>query len=169
MHAESFSTLTEAERVEELFGHGSPGAEIGRECSLNLNSISKYGTLEVRRFHGTLDSTLLVHWAHFCVAFVEAFSAASRPSAASPPAAASPSSTADDTTHPHDGGGGTGKSSHRLSEASILSLPSSDAALLALQTAQEMASPQELMGCMRGYVNPETASYFLRDASHMQA
>ena len=33
----------------------------------------RYGTLEFRRFHGTLDAALAVRWAHFCVAFVEAF------------------------------------------------------------------------------------------------
>ena len=57
------------------FGLGSPGSALGRNCSLNLLAIAKFGTLEVRRFHGTIDSALVVRWAHFCVAFVEAFAA----------------------------------------------------------------------------------------------
>ena len=34
----------------------------------------RYGTLEFRRFHGTLDAALITRWAHFCVAFVDCFS-----------------------------------------------------------------------------------------------
>ena len=33
----------------------------------------RYGTLEFRRFHGTLDSHAVAEWAHFCVSFVEVF------------------------------------------------------------------------------------------------
>ena len=73
MRADGFEDLSEAQKVEALFGLGSPGADLGRYCSLNLGALSKYGTLEIRRFHGTLDSALLVRWAAFCVAFVEAF------------------------------------------------------------------------------------------------
>jgi hypothetical protein len=126
VHADGFDALSEAEKVDELFGIGGPGADLGRACSLNLTAISKYGTLEVRRFHSTLDSTLLVRWAAFCVAFVEAF--ATIPSG-------------------------------------ILSCSSAEAALEALQRAQEMASSDELLSCMAGLVDPETASYFEKDAS----
>ena len=44
-----------------------------RYCSLNLESIAKHGTLEVRRFHGTCDPLAIAHWAAFSVAFVETF------------------------------------------------------------------------------------------------
>ena len=36
-------------------------------------SLMKYGTLEMRRFHSTLDGDLIAHWAHLCVSFVEVF------------------------------------------------------------------------------------------------
>ena len=49
---------------------------MGRYCSLNLYALGRLGTLEFRRFHGTLDAALLIRWAHFCVAFVDAFAAA---------------------------------------------------------------------------------------------
>lgn len=124
VHAHGFAQLSETDKIDELFGIGCPGSEIGRNCSLNLLTLAKYGTLEFRRFHGTLDSTLLVQWAHFCVAFVEAF-------------AGTPSD--------------------------ILGRPSSEAAVLALQRAQETASADELMACMAGYVDPGTAKYFERD------
>ena len=75
VHADDFEALSEAEKVEALFGFGSPGADLGRDCSLNLTAICTLGTLEVRRFHSTLNSTLLVRWAAFCVAFVEVFAA----------------------------------------------------------------------------------------------
>ena len=121
VNADDFDDLSEADKLDALFGIGSPGSYIGRYCSLNLSAMAKYGTLEVRRFHGTLDSSLLVRWAAFCVAFVEAF-------------AATPSR--------------------------ILSLPTAEAALEALQLSQEMASTDELLACMAGFVDPMTASYF---------
>ena len=38
-----------------------------------MQSLIKYGTLEVRRFHSTLDGDLIANWAHLCVCFVESF------------------------------------------------------------------------------------------------
>ena len=71
----AFDALDDAEQVARVFGpkgKGSPVEGLGRYCSLNLQSVDKLGTLEFRRFHGTLDGDLMVHWAYFCVAFVEA-------------------------------------------------------------------------------------------------
>ena len=71
----SFDELDGATQVEVLFGDTSPARVLGRYCSLNLQSVSKHGTLEVRRHHGTLDGERLTHWAHLVVAFVETFRA----------------------------------------------------------------------------------------------
>ena len=79
VNADDFGALSEADKMDSLFGIGGPGADLGRECSLNLSAIAKYGTLEVRRFHGTLDATLLTRWAAFCVSFVEVFAATASP------------------------------------------------------------------------------------------
>ena len=72
---EGFAALSDAEQLEALFGRtpDAPASRIGRYCSLNLRKLTTYGTLEFRRFHGTLDAALAVRWAHFCVAFVERF------------------------------------------------------------------------------------------------
>ena len=72
---EGFAALPETEQLERLFGRApdAPASRIGRYCSLNLRKLTTYGTLEFRRFHGTLDAALAVRWAHFCVAFVERF------------------------------------------------------------------------------------------------
>ena len=45
-----------------------------RNCSLNLLALRKYGTVEIRRVHASLDSAFVVAWTRFCVAFVEKFS-----------------------------------------------------------------------------------------------
>jgi len=73
--SDGFSALDEPAKRERLFGRaaGTPATAIGRHCSLNLRRLTTYGTLEFRRFHGTLDDALIVRWAHFCVAFVECF------------------------------------------------------------------------------------------------
>ena len=73
--SDGFSVLDEPTKRERLFGRrvGTPATSIGRHCSLNLRRLTTYGTLEFRRFHGTLDDALIVRWAHFCVAFVECF------------------------------------------------------------------------------------------------
>jgi hypothetical protein len=42
-----------------------------RNCSLNLLALKKYGTVEIRRMHATLDQEFVVAWTRFCVAFVE--------------------------------------------------------------------------------------------------
>jgi hypothetical protein len=56
-------------RVGRLFGGGG----LGKYCSLNLLPLASYGTLEFRRQHASTDEAFVVRWAHFCVAFVEAF------------------------------------------------------------------------------------------------
>ena len=77
VHAADFAALSEADQVERLVAASGAGrANIGRYCSLNLYALGRLGTLEFRRFHGTLDAALLIRWAHFCVAFVDAFAAA---------------------------------------------------------------------------------------------
>lgn len=43
-----------------------------RYTSLNLDAISRHGTIEMRRFHGSPDPLTLAHYAAFCVGFVEA-------------------------------------------------------------------------------------------------
>ena len=73
LHSAEFRALGDDEQVRRLFGEDSPGRGLGRYCSLNVQSLSKYGTLEMRRFHSTLDGDLIAHWAHFCVSFVEVF------------------------------------------------------------------------------------------------
>ena len=52
------------------------------QVSLNLLHVCDYGTLEFRRFESSLDATRLVSWAHFCVCFVECFSASGEQMAA---------------------------------------------------------------------------------------
>lgn len=45
-----------------------------RRNSLNLCSLHKYGTVEFRRMHATLDARFVNAWTWFCVGFVEKFS-----------------------------------------------------------------------------------------------
>ena len=49
---EGFAELPEAQQRYHLFGREGPAAKLGRYCSLNLQSVAKYGTVEVRRQHG---------------------------------------------------------------------------------------------------------------------
>lgn len=72
----SFAQLEPGEQIDCLYGFGetSPTRILGRNVSLNLQPVCKYGTLEFRRFESSFDSTRITAWAHFCVAFVEAFS-----------------------------------------------------------------------------------------------
>ena len=144
VHADGFDDLDSAEQVRRLFGHGAPGTQLGRYCSLNLSAITKYGTLEVRRFHGTLDSALLVRWAHFCVCFVEAFAG----------------------THGEQHSRSLPKRSGRSrSRSSFMDAhPSAESALRALQSAQETATSEELMTCLADHLDPRTAAYFAHDA-----
>ncbi len=65
-----FLALPEETRLKTLFDQ-LPEATLGRFCSLNLLRVCSYGTLEVRRFHGTVDGGVVAHWAAFCVGFVE--------------------------------------------------------------------------------------------------
>lgn len=51
------------------------GALCTAQVSLNLMHVCDYGTLEFRRFESSFDDSRLVSWAHFCVCFVECFSA----------------------------------------------------------------------------------------------
>lgn len=69
---EGYDSLPEAAKVSRL---AEAASSMGRYCSLNVAPLAKesYGTLEFRRFHGTMDARLLARWAHFCVAFVECF------------------------------------------------------------------------------------------------
>ena len=128
MTTPAWKAMSEAEQIEALFGRSAstPSSRIGRYLSLNMRRLTTYGTLEFRRFHGTLDAALLIRWAHFCVAFVDAFAAA-------------PWSPIEDCR-------------------------TADEALDELAAAQETATPEELMRRMRGHVDPETSSYFMRVA-----
>jgi len=45
-----------------------------RRNSLNLVCLKKYGTVEFRRMHGTLDPAFISAWSWFCVGFVEKYS-----------------------------------------------------------------------------------------------
>ena len=79
--APGWRDLSEEQRVESLFGRdgSTPASRIGRYCSLNLRRLTTYGTLEVRRFHGSADPAVNVAWARFVVGFVEAFRTAGMP------------------------------------------------------------------------------------------
>lgn len=75
LSAPGYASLPEATKRELLFGRAAetPASRLGRYCSLNLRRLTQYGTLEVRRFYGSLDEEVLACWAHFCVQFVETF------------------------------------------------------------------------------------------------
>ena len=73
LRSDRFAHLDGDAQCDALFGPDSPTRDLSRYCSLNLLAVAKHGTLEVRRYHGSLDGELLVHWAHLVVAFVEAF------------------------------------------------------------------------------------------------
>jgi hypothetical protein len=83
LQSDGWGALPEDERVAAL---AQAAGGLSRYCSLNLCTLASYGTVEVRRFHGTLDAPLVVRWAHFCVAFVETFAAAPWPLLEQPPA-----------------------------------------------------------------------------------
>ena len=156
VHGEGFDELDDSEQIQRLFGPQSPGGQLGRYCSLNLGALIKYGTLEVRRFHGTLDATLLVRWAHFCVCFVEAFVGEKHGRLPPPRPGAVASAT---------GGGTEGVLRGSARRSSFLDgHPSAEAAVHALQSAQEMATSEELMACMADYIDARTAAYFAHDA-----
>eukprot|EP00966_Prymnesium_polylepis_P073738 1711610-Prymnesium_polylepis.1 len=64
-NAPGFEALNEAEQVARLIDvFGTGRANIGRYCSLNIYSLRRHGTLEFRRFHGTVDARLITRWAH---------------------------------------------------------------------------------------------------------
>ena len=74
-----FGQLSEQSKCRALFGEEDPdqtqpsAVHLGRYCSLNLQRLCSYGTLEFRRFHGTLNAVAVTEWARFCVAFVDVF------------------------------------------------------------------------------------------------
>ena len=141
VHSDGFDDLDDSEQIHRLFGCGGPGAQLGRYCSLNLSAVIKYGTLEIRRFHSTLDSALLVRWAHFCVCFVEAFVANRGEHSCTLP-----------------------KRSGQRRSSFLDEHPSAEAALRVLQSAQETATSEELMACLADHLDPRTAAYFANDA-----
>mmetsp|Transcript_43126 Transcript_43126/g.138682 ORF Transcript_43126/g.138682 Transcript_43126/m.138682 type:complete len:614 (+) Transcript_43126:98-1939(+) len=142
LRSEAFIALDDEDQVRALFGEGSPAASLGRYCSLNLKSVMKYGTLEVRRFHTTLDGDVLAHWAHLLVCFVEVFGTGGAGGVGAPT--------------PTDGGGG-------YSETGMLEMPLPEA-LAALRAAQESATPAMLMDALRSCVDPATAEALMADA-----
>ena len=76
-----FLESSDEEKVQRLFGQGGPcdgfgcnGSNFGRFCALNLANVAhSKGTLEFRRFHGTVEGPVAAMWAALCVSFVEAF------------------------------------------------------------------------------------------------
>ena len=150
VHTDGFDDLDSAEQINRLFGHSGPGKQLGRYCSLNLSALIKYGTLEIRRFHGTLDSALLVRWAHFCVCFVEAFAGNRGEHSRSLPKQSLPCET---STKPA-----------KRRSLFLDGHPSAEAALRALQSAQETATSEELMACLAGHLDLRTAAYLAHDA-----
>lgn len=58
---------------DRVFDHDTVHGTLYRNCSLNLVALHKYGTVEFRRMHATIESDFVVAWTRFCVAFVELF------------------------------------------------------------------------------------------------
>ena len=141
VNSADYDRLSQEAQMELLFGGepkgtapgDTPGALLGRYGSMNLRRLTSYGTVEIRRFHGSLDEGALIRWAAFCVAFVEYFRQDER--------------------------------GQRLCDA-VLSNDDDEAAagLRELQRAQEMASVEELIGELRGVLDPATISWLLTDA-----
>ena len=62
-----------AEQDAEFIRNGSLGSSVGdRYTSLNLESLGRHGTVEVRLHQGTLNSAKAVGWAQFISALIEA-------------------------------------------------------------------------------------------------
>lgn len=59
---------------DRVFDHNAIKTTLYRWCSLNLMSLKKYGTVEMRRMDASLDSKFVNAWTWFCVGFVEKFS-----------------------------------------------------------------------------------------------
>jgi hypothetical protein len=72
LRSDGWADLSMVAQRRRLFGAEEHGG-ISRFVSLNVHAVTKHGTLEVRRFHTTLNGATLAHWAAFCVGFVEAF------------------------------------------------------------------------------------------------
>eukprot|EP00873_Tetraselmis_striata_P002622 jgi/Tetstr1/422886/TSEL_001298.t1 len=62
----------DAERLAMMFAKGEGP---GKHVSLNLDCVATLGTVEFRQMAATTDDVAVLRWAHFCCAFVEAFSA----------------------------------------------------------------------------------------------
>ena len=59
--------------LESVFDHDMITRTLSRKCSLNLLSLKSYGTVEVRRYHGSLNPQVVSAWTRLCVGFVEYF------------------------------------------------------------------------------------------------
>ena len=59
---------------EEMFDNDVLKSTLFRNTSMNMLALKKYGTIEIRRMHATLDEEFMIAWAEFCVGFVELFS-----------------------------------------------------------------------------------------------
>ena len=146
-----FFALPLPEQLERLFGghpkgsaSSSPGSMLGRHGSLNLRRLTSFGTLEFRRFHGTLDERASIRWAAFCVAFVETFRTHSCEEYIHMPHAGLPAST-------------------NLAEPIGATV---DSGLSTLQAAQEHASINELKGLMAQHIDERLITWLVEDAIH---
>ena len=54
---------------DRVFDYDAVKRTLWRNCTINLLALRKYGTVEFRRMHATLDSDFVVAWARFCVAY----------------------------------------------------------------------------------------------------
>jgi hypothetical protein len=74
---ETYSLGVDADGQTPLFGQVFDDevlrSTLYRWCSLNLLSLKKFGTVEIRRMDATLDSNFVNAWSWFCVGFVEKF------------------------------------------------------------------------------------------------
>jgi len=66
---------TTASLFDRIFDHDVIAQTLYRRNSLNLYCLQKYGTIEFRRMHATLDADFVRAWTWFCTGFVEATSA----------------------------------------------------------------------------------------------
>lgn len=58
---------------DNVFSYDAVHRTLFRNNALNLLALGKFGTVEFRRMHATLDADFVVAWTRFCVAFVEKF------------------------------------------------------------------------------------------------
>merc|ERR1712192_149901 len=74
LQSANFGSLSVDIQQDLLFGPTLCSETLGRFCSLNLLSVCKHGTVEVRRFHSTVSALTISCWTAFCVGFVDCFS-----------------------------------------------------------------------------------------------